>query len=122
MVGLRRSQTIDTGDAGDNDDIVSFEKGAGGGVPHLIDFLIDQSILLDIGIGGGNIGFGLIVVVIADKKFNGIFRKELFEFAVKLGGQGLVMGDDQGGLLDPLNHIGHGEGLSGPRHAQKDLV
>ena len=85
-------------------------------MPHLIDFLVDLSVLLDIGVRGGNISLGLVIVIIADEEFDGILRKEFFEFAVKLGGQSLVMGDDQSGLLDLLNHVGHGEGLSGPGH------
>jgi hypothetical protein len=32
------------------------------------------------------------------------------------------MGDDQGGLLYLLNHIGHGKGLSRTGHTQKDLM
>jgi len=76
MVCLRRPQTIDTGDTRNDDDIVSFKKGAGGGVPHLIDFFIDLSILLDIGIGGGNIGLRLVIIVITDEEFNGILREE----------------------------------------------
>jgi hypothetical protein len=91
-------------------------------MPHLIDFFIDLGVLLDIGIGGGNISFGLIIVVITDEEFDSILRKELFELAIKLGGQSLIMRDDQRGFLDPLNHIGHGEGLSGTGHTQKDLV
>ena len=82
-------------------------------MPHLINFFIDLSVLLDIGIGGGNISFGLIIVVITDEEFDRILRKEFFELAVKLGGQSLIMRDDQRGLLDPLNDVGHGEGFSG---------
>jgi hypothetical protein len=69
-------------------------------VPHLIDVFIDLSVFFDIGIGGGNIGFGLIIIVITDKKFDSILWKEFFKFAVQLGGQSLVMGDDQRGFLD----------------------
>jgi hypothetical protein len=32
------------------------------------------------------------------------------------------MGNDKSGLLDLLNDIGHGEGLSRASHPQKDLV
>ena len=122
MVCLRRSQTIDAGDTGDNDDVVSFKKGAGGGVSHLIDFLINQRVLLDIGITGGNIGFRLIVVVIADEEFDRILREELLKLAVELGSQGLVVGDDQRRFLDLLNDIRHGEGLPGSGHSQENLV
>jgi hypothetical protein len=57
-------------------------------VSHLIDGFIDLGVLLDIGIGGGNISFGLIIIIITDKKFDSILRKEFFKFTVQLGGQG----------------------------------
>jgi len=117
VVSLWRPKAIDAGDAGNDDDIVSLKERPGGGVAHLIDLFIDLRVLLDIRIGGGDIGFGLIVIVITDEEFDRILRKEVFEFAVKLGGQGLVVRDDQRGLLDPLDHIGHGEGLSGAGHS-----
>ena len=53
MIGLRRSETIDTGDTGNDDDIVSFEEGAGSGMAHLIDVVIDERVFLDIGVAGG---------------------------------------------------------------------
>jgi len=122
MVGLGRSQAIDTGDTGHNDDIIPLKEGAGGGVSHLIDLFIDLGVLLDIGVSRWDIGFGLIIIVIADKKFDSILRKEFLKFPIELGSQGFIMGDDQGGLLYLLNHISHGEGLPRTGHPQKDLV
>jgi hypothetical protein len=89
---------------------------------HLIDVVIDERVFLDIGVAGWDIGLWLVVIVITHKKFDCILREKLLEFTVELGRQGLVMGDDQGGSLDPLNHVGHGESLSRAGYAQKDLV
>jgi len=38
--------------------------------------------------GGGNVGFGLVVVVVADEIFDSVFGEEGFELVVELGGQG----------------------------------
>ncbi len=122
VIRLRRPQAIDAGDAGDNDHIISLEEGPRGRVPHLIDLFIDLRILFNIGVGRRDVGFRLIIVVIADEKLNRILRKEFFELAVKLSGQSLVVGDDQRGFLNPLDHIGHGEGLTGAGHAEKSLM
>jgi hypothetical protein len=91
-------------------------------VAHLVNVVIDQGVLLDIRVGRGDIGLGLIIVIITDEKFDGVLRKEFLEFSVELGSQGLVMRNNHGGLLDFLNHIGHGEGLSRTGHSQKNLV
>jgi hypothetical protein len=46
----------------------------------------------------------------------------LFELVVELGGEGLVMGEDEGGALDLLDDLGHGEGFAGAGDAEEDLV
>jgi hypothetical protein len=41
---------------------------------------------------------------------------------IELGGEGLVVGKDEGRALRPLNDLGHGEGLAGAGDAEEDLV
>ena len=41
--------------------------------------LVDIGVLLDVGIGPGKIGLGLVVVIVGDKVFDGIVGKELAE-------------------------------------------
>jgi hypothetical protein len=89
---------------------------------HLIDVVIDERVFLDIGVAGWDIGLWLVIIVITHKKFDCILREKLLKFPVELGCQGLVMGNDQGGSLYPLNYVGHGEGLSGAGDSQKDLL
>ena len=89
---------------------------------HLVDLVVDGGILLDVGVGAGHVGFGLVVVVVGDEKLDGVVRKELAKLCVELGGEGLVVGDDQGGAAPPLDDIGHGEGLAAACDPQKHLV
>ena len=60
----------------------------------LVNLIIDRAVLLDIGIARRNIGLRLVVIIVGDKIFNRIVRKELLKLAVKLTGQGLIVGDD----------------------------
>ena len=60
---------------------------------------VDRGILFDIGIGGGDIGLRLVIIVVGDKVLNGIVREKFAHFAVELGGQGLVMRQDHGGTV-----------------------
>lgn len=53
---------------------------------------------------------------------DGIVRKKLAEFAVKLGGQSFVMRYYQGWPLRFFNYFGHAESLAAAGHAQKRLV
>ncbi len=91
-------------------------------MPELVDHLIDGGIFLNIGIAGRDIGFGLIIVVVADKILHRIFGEKLPEFMVELGRQGLVGRDNQRRPLDPGDHMGHGKRLAGAGHAEQHLV
>ena len=118
---LGAAQAVDAGDAGHDDHIPALGQGSGGGQAQLVDLIIDGRVLGDIGIAGGHIGLRLIVIIIGNKIFHGVLRKELLHLPVELAGQGLVMGDDQGRLVQGRDDIGHREGLARPRDAQKGL-
>jgi hypothetical protein len=48
--------------------------------------------------------------------------EEGFEFVVELGGEGLVVREDEGGALQLFDDLGHGEGLAGAGDAEEDLI
>jgi hypothetical protein len=91
-------------------------------VAHLIDLLVDRRVLLDVGVCSRDVGLGLVVVVVADKVFDGILREQRLELLVELRRQGFVVGDDQCGPLHGLDDIGHREGFPRARDPEKDLV
>ena len=86
-----------------------------------IDLLIDGRVLFNVGISVGNISLRLIVIVVGDKVLHGIFRKKLPEFRAKLGSQGLVVSQHQGGSVHVGNDVCHGKGLTGTCNTQKYL-
>ena len=94
-VFFRRTETIDAGNAGYDDDIPPLEQGAGRRVPQLVDLVIDAGIFLDIRIRMGDVGFRLIVVVVADEIGDRVIREKLLEFAAKLRGQRLIVRNDE---------------------------
>ena len=69
----------------------------------------------------GDVGLGLVVVVVGHKELDGVAGKEFFELGGELGGQGLVVGHHQRGALHPLDDVGHGEGLAAAGHAHEGL-
>ena len=48
--------------------------------------------------------------------------KEIAVFSRKLGGERLVVGDNERRLLDLLDHVGDGEGLTRSGHAKQRLI
>ena len=87
-----------------------------------VDFLVDGGILLDIGVRVGDIGFRLIVIIVGNKIFHGVIGKKLPEFATQLSRQRLIVGQHQGGPVQPGNHRRHGKGLSRAGNAQQRLL
>ena len=89
---------------------------------HPVDLLVDGRFLLDEGIGARHIGFGLVVIVIADEIFHRIVGEKAFELAVKLRRQRLVGRENEGGALGAGNHLRHGEGFARTGDAEQHLI
>ena len=121
-VGFDRSDAIDTGYGGDDDHIVTFQKGTGRRMAHPIDLVVDLAFFLDVGVRPRNIGLGLVIVVEADEVLDRVFREEAFHLAIKLSGKSFVRGEDNRRSLRFFDDLGHRVGLSGPSCAQQDLV
>jgi len=86
-------------------------------VTHAVDLVVDDRVLLDVGIARRDVRFGLVVVVVADEVLDGVVGKELSHLAVELSGQGLVGGDDQRRTLGGRDDIGDREGLPAARNS-----
>ena len=122
MVDLRRSQTVNARYRRDDDDVLSLEQRSRRRVPHPVDGVINGGVLGDVRICGRDVGFRLIVIVIADEIFDRVVRKETLKFSIELRRQRFVVHDDQGRLLDPSDHVGESKGFAGTGHAQEDLM
>jgi hypothetical protein len=48
--------------------------------------------------------------------------KDRAALGIVLGGEGLVVGEDERGAVGLLDDLGHGEGLAGADDAEQDLV
>ena len=117
-----RTQSVDAGYAGHDDHIVSTDERAGRGQPQSVDLIVDRSVFFDINIPLGNISFGLVVVVVADKIVDRVVGKELFEFCVQLCRQCFVVGDHQRRSLYSLDNVGHRKRLAATCDAHETLV
>ncbi len=111
-VGLGVAEAIDGGDGGDDDDVRALQQGLGGREAHLLDMFVDGGVFFDVGIAGGDVGLGLVVIVVGDEILHRVARKEFPHLPVELGRQGLVGGQYEGRTLNPRNQVGDGEGLA----------
>jgi hypothetical protein len=91
-------------------------------VAHAVDLVVDGRVLFNIGIGGGDVGLRLVVVVIADEVAHGTFREEFAELGGELRRERLVVRDDKRRALGFRDHAGHREGLAGTGHAKQHLM
>ena len=120
-VGVRIAQSVDRRHRRHHDGVLALHQRLGGGQPHLFDMAVDGGVLLDIRVGGGHIGFGLVVVVVRDEILHPVAGKEIPELAVKLRGQRLVGGQNQRRALLAGHHAGQRIGLPRAGHSQKRL-
>ena len=70
----------------------------------------------------GDVGLGLVVVVVTDEVAHRVVRQEQPELVVELCRQRLVGRDHQRRPVDAADDVGHGEGLARTRDPQQHLV
>ena len=117
----RRPEAIDATDTGDNNHIVAADQGTGGQQSQAIDFFIDGGILFNVDVALRNVGFGLIVVVIADEVCHRIVREELAKLAVQLCGQSFIVRQNKSWPLNLLDDVGHRKRLARSGDSQQHL-
>ncbi len=82
LIILRRTQAVNTRNAGHDEHIPPFEEGGGGGMPEPVNLLINTGVFFDIGIGLGDVGLRLVIIIVTDEIFDGVFREELLKLTV----------------------------------------
>jgi hypothetical protein len=83
--------------------------------------LVDRRVLLDIKVARGNVGLGLVVVVIRDEVLHRVLGKEFAELGIELGGERLVRRDHERGPAGSADDVRHRVGLAGAGDAEQCL-
>ena len=89
---------------------------------QLVQLVVDGGFFFDVDVARRNVGFRLVVVVVADEVLDRVVGEERLELVIELRGQRLVVRQDQRRPSGPLDHLGHGERLAGAGDAQQHLV
>ena len=121
VIALGLANTVDGRHGGHDHHVAPFHQALGATQAHLLDVLIDRAVLLDEQVALRHIGFGLVVVVVADEILHRVLGEELSKLAVQLCRQGLVGRKNDGRAAHAGDDIGHGEGLARASHAQQRL-
>src|SRR5437763_610042 len=121
LVLLRRPQAVDARDRGHHDHVTSGQEARGGGVSQPVDLVVDRRVLLDVGIARGQVGLGLVVVVVGHEVLDPVAREELAELVGQLGRERLVGRDHQGRALDLLHRPGDSCALAAPGDPEEGL-
>ena len=95
IVSFRRTEAVDAGDRSDNDDVTALEERTRGAHAQLVKLIVDSCFFIDIKICRRDIGFGLVIIVVADEILDGVFRKKRFELVIELCRQRFVVGENQ---------------------------
>ena len=119
---LRRAEAVDAGDRRHHDHVAPGQQGVGRGVAQPLDLLVDRGVLLDVGVGLGDVGLGLVVVVVGDEVLDRVVGEQLAQLVGELGGQRLVGLHHQQRSLHLLGHPRHGRGLAGAGGAEQHDV
>ena len=122
VVGVGRSQAVDARHAGDDDDVAALEQRPRRRQPHAIDLVVDRRFLLDVGVARRHVGFGLVVVVVADEILDRVVGEEAPELLEQLGRQRLVVRHHQRGTVHAVDDLRHAVGLARAGDAEQHLV
>ena len=121
VVAFGLANAVNGRHGGHHDHIASFQNAFGAAQTHLLNVLVDGAVFFNEQITLWHIGFGLVVVVVADEILHRVFRKELAKLAVQLRSQCFVGRKNNGGTAHARNHVGHGESFARACHAQQGL-
>ena len=108
----RVAQAVYAAHRRDDDHVAPLHQGEGGRKAQPVDLVVDVGLLLYVEVLARHIGLWLVVVVGRDEVLDRVVGEEGLELPVQLGRQRLVVGQDQGGPVHPLDDLGHREGLA----------
>ena len=117
----RVADAVDAGHGRDDHRVFALEQRLRRRQPHLLDVLVDARVLLDIEVARGDVGLGLVVVVVGDEVLDRVLGEELAELRIELRCQGLVRREDERGSSDARDDVRHRVGLARTGHAEQRL-
>ncbi len=95
------AHAVDAADRGHHDGVAPGEQRGGGRVAEPIDLVVDRRVLLDVGVARGDVGLGLVVVVVADEVLDPVVRGRTPASPGPAGRRGSCWGRGSGSAAAP---------------------
>ena len=121
-IGRRVPEAVNRAYRRDDHYVVALHQARGSAEPQRLDVFVDRGVLLDVDVGRGNVGFGLVVVVIRDEVLHRIARQKLLELAVELRRERLVVREHQRRAAVRGDHVRQRHRLPRARDAEQGLI
>ena len=122
VISVRIAEAVDTRDTRDHDHVATFKQRPRRRHSQAIDLLVNDRFFFDVDVGGRNVSFGLIVVVIGDEVFDRVLGKERAELLIKLRRECLVVCEHERGALRAFDDAGDRERLAAAGDAEQHLI
>ena len=117
--GLGWIESVDARYRGHDHTIWTRHERCNSGKALLFNTLVDAEFFVNVQVSLGEVGLGLIIVVMRDEIFHGVVWKIPHHLLMQLPSKGLVMTHDEGGYVQVLNDVRHGESLATSRYAEQ---
>ena len=88
---------------------------------EFVYLVVDFQFFFNVGVRARNVGFGLIIIVITDEKFDSVFGEKFAEFVAELRRKRLVVRDDERRTLQALDYVRHSKGLAAAGDSEQDF-
>ena len=118
----RIAERVNARNRGHDDNIAPFAQRRGRRVSQAVNFIIDGGILLNIGVGRGDIRLRLVIIVVGYEIFYRILRKKFAQLGAELCGQRFIVREHQRRALGLLDDVRHGERLARAGNAHQRLL
>ena len=103
------AQTVDARDRAYDDHVPALGKRGGRRVAQALDFVVDGGVLFNIRVRVRDVRLGLIVVIVGDEVFDGVFREKLAELRTELRGKRFVVREHERRAVQLRNDVCHRE-------------
>ena len=121
VVIYRIADTVDCRHRRHDNHILPLQQRFGGREAHLLDLIVDAGILLDIHIARRYVSLGLVIIVVGNKIFHRVFRKEIAQLRIQLRRQCLIWRHHHRRPSQLRDDISHGKRLAGAGHTEQCL-